>query len=58
MFVSIELEINKIKETIEILNDSLDDNDEVNSNESKENPKILSLTLLISFCRILLETIK
>ena len=35
--------------TNEPLNDCLDDNEEVYSNESKENPKILSLTQLILF---------
>ena len=56
--MSIELQIDEIKETIEALNDSLDGNEEVYSNKSKENPKILSLTLLISFCHILWETMK
>ena len=32
-------EIDEIKETIEALNDSLDDNEEVYSNESKEKSK-------------------
>ena len=35
-----------------------DDNEEVHSYSSKENPNKLSLTLFISFSRILWETIK
>ena len=51
-------QIDEIKETIKALNDSLDDNEEVYSNESKKDPKIVSLTLLILFCPILWETIE
>ena len=51
-------EIDEIKENIEALNDNLDGNEEVHSIKSKENPKILSLTLLILLWHILWEAIK
>ena len=53
----VNYEIDEIKEAIEALNDILDDNEEVYSNEFKEK-SILNLTLLRSFFSILNGTIK
>ena len=45
IFNNLQFQEDEIMETIEALNDNLDDNEEVHS--SKGNPQILSLTMLI-----------
>ena len=47
--------VDEVKETSEALNDSLADNGEVYSKDSKENPKDIESRILL--CQVLWETI-